>query len=103
MSGLTREYRIRNECIQCSIVVALILEEMRENRLRWFGHVMRQGETKKVKVVTKTNVEGKRRRGGPKKILLDPIENDMKAFGMCVGYVKSRDKWRFWIKVADPQ
>jgi hypothetical protein len=33
---------------------------MRENRLRWFEHVMRQEETKKAGVVMKMNIEEKR-------------------------------------------
>jgi len=34
---------------------------------------------------------------------LDTIENYMRADGVCVGYVESRDKWRSRSKVADPQ
>jgi len=40
---------------------------MRENRLRWFGHVMRREKTKAVRVVMKINVVGKRRSGRPVK------------------------------------
>jgi hypothetical protein len=45
--------------VRGSIGVASIVDNMRENRLRYFGHVMRQEETKAVKVVMKINVEGK--------------------------------------------
>jgi hypothetical protein len=43
--------------VKDSIGVASIADKMRENRLRWIGHVIRRGETKSVKVVTKINVE----------------------------------------------
>jgi len=38
----------------------------RENKLRWFGYVMRCEETKAVRVVMKINVEKKGGRGRPK-------------------------------------
>jgi hypothetical protein len=56
MSGITREDRILNEYVRGSIGVVLIEDKMRENRLRLFGHVMRQEETKAVRLVMKINV-----------------------------------------------
>jgi len=58
MSGVTREDRVRNQYGRGAIGVASIIDKMRENRLRWFGHGMRQGETKAVRV----GYENKRRR-----------------------------------------
>jgi len=43
INGMTREDRIRNEYIGRSIGVTLIVDKMRENKLRWFGHVIRKG------------------------------------------------------------
>jgi len=60
MSGVTREDKIRNGHVRGSVCVASIVDKMRENKLRWFGHVMRRGETKAVRMVMKMNVEGKR-------------------------------------------
>jgi len=40
MSGVTREDRIRNEYVRGCIGVSSIVDKTRENRLRWFGHVM---------------------------------------------------------------
>ncbi|KAJ7957951.1 Retrovirus-related Pol polyprotein LINE-1 [Quillaja saponaria] len=42
MTGHTRNDRIRNEEIRRKVEVAPIEEKMRENRLRWFGHIQRR-------------------------------------------------------------
>lgn len=47
---------------------------MRENRLRWFSHVLRRGDSEVVRVAMKINVEGKRWRGRSKKRWIDRIE-----------------------------
>jgi len=39
MCGNTRRDKVRNEDIRTKISVAPIEEKMRENHLRWFGHV----------------------------------------------------------------
>lgn len=39
---LVRENRIRNEYIKFSVGVASIDDKMREDRLRWFGYMMRR-------------------------------------------------------------
>lgn len=62
MSGVVTEDKIRNEYVRDSIGVVSVVEKMRENRLRWFGYVMRRKEIKIVKVVMKMNVEGNRGR-----------------------------------------
>jgi len=38
MSGVTREDTVGNECVRGINGVASIVDRMRENRLRWFGH-----------------------------------------------------------------
>jgi hypothetical protein len=50
MSGVTRQVRISNEYVRGSIGVALIVDKMRENRLRLFKHVMRRKKTKSVRL-----------------------------------------------------
>jgi len=102
MSGVTREERIRNEYLRDSNV-ASIVEKMRENRLRWFGHVMRGEEMEIVKVVMTINVVGKRERGKPKKRWLDTIESDMRAARVCVKDVENRDKRTSRTRVTHPK
>jgi len=40
-----REDSIRNKCISGSVGVVLIFDKMRENRLRWLGHVKRRADS----------------------------------------------------------
>jgi len=47
---------------------------MRENRLRWYGHVMRREDTEVVRTVMGLSVKGKRERIRPKKKWLNVIQ-----------------------------
>jgi hypothetical protein len=55
---------------------------------------MRQEETKAIRVVIIINIEEKNGRRS-KMRLLDTIENDMRAVGVCIGDVENRNEWRF--------
>jgi len=67
MSGVTREDKIWDKYVRGSILVASVVNRMRKNGLRWFGHVMRQKETNAIKVVMKINVKRKKRKREIKK------------------------------------
>jgi len=67
MNWVIREERIRNKYIRGSIDVVSIIDKMRENRLRWFGLVMKREDLKAVRTVMELRVNGKRGRGRPKK------------------------------------
>ena len=43
MYGKTKKDRIRNEHIRETVGVTHIEDKLRENRLRWYGHVQRRG------------------------------------------------------------
>ena len=42
--GVTRNNKIRNEHIRCTVKVGWLGMKMREGRLRWYGHVMRRDQ-----------------------------------------------------------
>ena len=67
MCGNTRRDKVRNEDIRTKIGVASIEEKMRENRLRWFGHVRRRPTDALVRRVAQ----------GAKKTWMEVIRQDI--------------------------
>ena len=57
MCGKTRIYKVRNEDIHSLVEIALIKDKMRENRLRWFGHIGRRLMDAPVRRVEKIDIE----------------------------------------------
>jgi len=55
------------------------VDKMRENKLRWFGHVMRRDDLKALRNVMALSVERRR----PKKKWMNAIECDMRFSGVC--------------------
>jgi len=102
MREVTRKDKIRSEYVKGSTSVASILDNMGEDRLRRFRHVMRKQETK-VATVMKMNVERERGKKRPKMIWLDTTKNDLGYDGFCGRDLEDRDKWRFRIMVANPK
>lgn len=58
--------RIRNEVFRERLGVACITDNIRKQRLRFFGHVKRRQMTAPVRTAETLNVEGVRSRGRPK-------------------------------------
>ena len=67
MCGNTMMDRIRNREFREKLGVAPLSAKMRENRLRWFGHVQRKTHDAQVKRIECIIVEGKRSRGRPRR------------------------------------
>ena len=83
---------MRNENIRTKIGVAPIEEKMRENRLRWFGHVRRR-PTEPVQRVQRINLgQVKRAQGRPKKTWMEVIRQDIEAKGLSEGILLDRNE-----------
>ena len=91
MCGFTRIDRIRNGVIRDLAKVAPIEDEMRETRLRWFGHVKRRSVEAPVRRCKMINIpEGRRGRGRSKKSLDEVIREDMKVVGLTEDMAQDR-------------
>ena len=75
---------------------------MRENRLRWFGHVRRRPTDAPVRQVEHINLgQVKRAQGRPKKTWMEVIRQDMEAKGLSEGILLDRNEWRKLINMPD--
>ncbi|KAM1159490.1 hypothetical protein ACFX19_033225 [Malus domestica] len=103
MCGHTRKDKIRNEDIRGKVRVAEIVGKLRENWLRWFGHVRRRPTDVPVRRYDYgTEVQGRRGRGGPRKTLEETLRKDLEYLGLAEEMTQDRAQWRFKIHIADP-
>ncbi|KAL6554932.1 hypothetical protein OROGR_006190 [Orobanche gracilis] len=83
MCGHTRKDRVRNEIIRTKVGVTCIENKMRENRLRWFGHIKRREMGAPVRRLESWQEEETRRgRGRPKQTWKRVIESDINFLGI---------------------
>ena len=75
--------------------IALILQQ---NRLRWYGHVLRKDDDDWVKKCMEYEVEGSRPRGKPKRTWKEVVREDCKARKLNKEDAVDHCKWRKVIK-----
>ena len=103
MCGKTRQDRIRNETVREMVGVVPIEEKLRENRLRWFGHVYRRPADAVVRRVDRITLGRKEQGRGRPKLTLDAVvRKDLSILGLSVEAALDRAQWRKRIHVADP-
>ncbi|RXI07875.1 hypothetical protein DVH24_014441 [Malus domestica] len=91
MCGHTRNDKIRNEDIRGKVGVAEIKGKMRENRLRWFGHVQRRPTDALVRRCDYgTEVQSRRGRGRPRKTLEETLRKDLEYFDLTEDMTQNR-------------
>ena len=99
--GHTLMDRIRNQEFKDKQGVASISRKMRENRLRWFGHVQKKTFAAPVRRVESIIVEGKRGRGRPRRTWDEQIRVDLHELNLSEGLTRDRGSWRRHIHVLD--
>ncbi|CAD6198523.1 unnamed protein product [Caenorhabditis auriculariae] len=101
-AGVKRLDHVKNEDIRKRFGVAPIREKLRENRLRWFGHVLRADPTSIAKTSHTLEVDGKRPRGRPKRRWMDTLNEDLKETKLHPDQAADRTKWRQRSRKTDP-
>jgi len=71
--------------------IALVLQQ---NRLRWYGHVLRKEDDDWVKKCMEYEVEGPRPRGRPKSTWREVVKKDCQARKLNKEDATDRRKWR---------
>ncbi|XP_045492918.1 uncharacterized protein LOC123700390 [Colias croceus] len=101
-AGVTRLDKVRNEYIRGSFKVAPISEKLTEQRLRWYGHVMRREENHVVRRAL--NLPNRRRGlGRPPATWWSTISKDMERAQLNKQTTQDRPSWRMRTRRADPK
>ena len=100
--GVTRKDKIRNEYIRSTVKVERLGMKMREGRLRWYGHVMRRDQEYVGRKMMEMELPGKRKRGRPKRRILDVVKKYMGEVGAKETDVEDRKVWRMMIRCGYP-
>ena len=98
--GKTRLDHVRNVDIWNEAHMYQMAEFLRENRLRWFGHVQRRDKDDATRKILQMEVEGKRNRGRPKLVWRDPVKNDMARNQMTTEMAEDRRHWHVMIRAG---
>ena len=102
MCGVTKLDKIRNERIRGTTKVGEITKKVQERRLKWYGHVMRREEHYVGRRAMVMKVQGRRKRGRPKRRWLDKVKDDIKEKGLSADDVYDRAIWRRKSSYIDP-
>ncbi|XP_066964203.1 uncharacterized protein [Macrobrachium rosenbergii] len=79
MAGVTREDRIRNDYIRGSTKVVEISKKVQDERLRWYGYLLRRDENHAGRHSMGMEVQRRRRRRGrPRKRWKDCVRGDLR-------------------------
>jgi hypothetical protein len=104
--GVSRLEHIKNDDIKVALYVTTdIVQRIQLRRLRYFGHVARMDESRYPKLVLHGRVDGRRRRGRPRKRWLDNIKEDCRELGYSVveaeRTARDREEWRKILRLSE--
>ncbi len=94
MCGVSLRERKTNDELRKMMGIEPVMDAVKRNSLRWFGHVLRKYESDWVRRVMEMNVEGRKGWGRPRKTWLKIVEEEMWARGLTRGDAENREKWR---------
>ena len=99
---MTRRDKVRNSYIRGTAKVTEVTKKVQERRMHWFGHIKRREEEYLGRRILDMEVEGRRRRGRPKKRWKDRIGEDLRERGLSGEEVGDRALWRRLVRNSDP-
>jgi len=77
--------------------IILILQQ---NRLQWYGHVLRKEDTDWVKKCMEYEVDGSRPRGRPKRTWKEVVQKDCQARNLNKEVAMDHGRWKKLIKTG---
>ena len=79
------------------------LEKTCDTRLRWYGHVWRKDDGYIGRRMPRMELPGKKKRGRPKRRIMDVVKEDMAVVEVTEEDTEVRDNWRRKICRGDPR
>ena len=76
-------------------------EKTREARLRWYGHVLRKDDGYIGRRMLRMELPGKRKRGRPKRSLMDVVKEDMAEVKVTEDDTEE-NTWIWKMRCGDP-
>ena len=100
--GWTRKDKVRNEKVRRMTGVEELSVKTKEGRLRWFGHVKRRDVGYVGRQVLELEIDGRRKRGRPKRKWMDLVKADMRELELEEEDALDRNIWRCGIHYSIP-
>jgi hypothetical protein len=87
--------RIRNETIRENMKVnTTIVEDIKINQLRWYGHVVRMERERLPKQVLLWTPQDRRRKGKPRRSWTESVRKEMRQRGLKEEQCNDRRQWK---------
>jgi len=96
--GVKLQDRVLSKGLRERLELDDLISVLQQNRLRWYGHVLRKEDNDWVKKCMEYEVEGARPRGIPKKILREIVDKDCQARKLNREDATDRNRWRKQIR-----
>lgn len=99
--GVIPRDKIRNDYIRDAAHVRCFADNVREARLRWFGHVLRRGSEYIDRRRLRMELAGGTPRGRARQRFIDVVKDDMKLAGAKAENAEDWVRWRQLICSSD--
>ena len=102
MCGVSLRDRVLSTELRERMGIESVSDTVKQNRLRWLGHVLQKDDDDWVKKITLFEVEGNRGWGRPRMAWSQVVERDMREYELKRQDAKDRERWRRLLcKAAD--
>jgi len=98
MCGIKLQDRVPSKGLRDRLGLDDIISVLRQNRLRWYGHVLQKEDNDWVKKCMEYKVEGVRSRGRPAKTWREIVEKDYQACKLNREDAVDHHRWRKQIR-----
>ena len=94
MCNVSLRDRKSSEELRNRLHIPHIANVLRQKRLRWYGHMERMADENPVRQVLLVEVDGRRKRGRPRKTWQELVRTDLNQLNLQPGLAQDREAWK---------